>query len=661
MALRLEETLSAGVKARPDHPLDPLFPEEIVAASTAVRGRFEPGTDLLFETIDLEEPAKEVVRAHMPGADFPRVARFNAYKRGESGVYRGLVDLVAGKVARMDFLPDARPMISPEEFMMVEAAAKADPRFIAALERRGLADKLDLVCVDPWSAGNFGVPGEENRRLAHTFVWMRMFPLDNYYAHPVEGINVVVDVDQMTVLRVDDWYEDKDHHVPVPTTPCNYDHEILTEYQPHPKPLDIVQPEGPSFTVEGHRISWLGWDLRVGFNGREGLVLHQIGYTKNGKRRPIVYRASIAEMVVPYGSKDNAHHRKNVFDSGEYGFGRLVNSLELGCDCLGHIHYFDVDLSDLSGNVRTIKNAICLHEEDAGLAWKHFDFRTERTEVRRMRKLVISSITTVGNYEYASYWYIYQDGNIEFEMKATGVINTAACIPGQPGKYGTEVAPGVVGQIHQHVFSARLDMEVDGPNNTVVECNTVAPPMGPDSPHGNVFYMEETRLASELAARRNANFDTQRYWKIINPEKKNWVGTPTGYKLLPTSAVKAFTDPRGPSGKRASFMHHHLWVTPFAPDERYPAGEFMNHSTGEEGLPAWTAQDRPVENTDIVLWHSFGLHHLPRLEDHPVQPCVRCGFMLMPTGFFDQNPVIDLPPGKNQASRTNGGERCCSA
>ncbi|WP_035485230.1 primary-amine oxidase [Geminicoccus roseus] len=660
MALRLEETLATAAMALPDHPLDPLSAAEISAASALVRAHFEQDPSLLFETIDLEEPAKEVVRSHVAGAPLPRVARFNAYRKGETGVFKGLVDLVAGVVSKVEFLPGVRPMISPEEFMMIEEAAKADPRFIAALERRGLGDKLDLICVDPWSAGNFGVPGEEGKRLAHTFVWMRMFPLDNYYAHPVEGINVVVDVDKMVVLRVDDYFADAEP-IPVPETPVNYDSAIVTSYQPAGKPLDVVQPDGPSFVVEGNKVSWLGWDLRVGFNGREGLVLHQIGHSRDGRRRPIVYRASIAEMVVPYGSNERAHHRKNVFDSGEYGFGRLANSLELGCDCLGHIHYFDVQLSDLQGNPRTIKNGICLHEEDAGLAWKHFDFRTERTETRRMRRLVISSITTVGNYEYGSYWYLYQDGNIEFEMKATGVINTAACIPGNPGKYATEVAPGVVGQIHQHLFSARLDMEVDGPANTVVECNTVAPPMGPENPYGNVFYVEETPLTTELAARRNADFDQQRYWKITNPDVRNWVGKPTAYKLLPTSVVKAYTHPEGPSGKRAGFIYNHLWVTPFSADERYPAGEFMNHSPGGEGLPDWTARNRPIENTDIVLWHSFGLHHLPRVEDHPVQPCVRCGFMLMPTGFFDRNPVIDLPPGKNEASRSNGKASCCSA
>ena len=159
---------------------------------------------------------------------------------------------------------------------------------------------------------------------------------------------------------------------------------------------------------------------------------------------------------------DNGHFRKNVFDIGEYGIGKLANSLKLGCDCLGAIEYLDVHLNTMDGDVMTIEKAICIHEEDSGLLWKHWDFRTDRAEVRRARKLVVSSICTVGNYEYAMYWYFHIDGTIEFEMKATGIINTAACIPGEPAKYGKEVLPGVVGHIHQHIFCARLDMAIDG-------------------------------------------------------------------------------------------------------------------------------------------------------------------------------------------------------
>ena len=400
-------------------------------------------------------------------------------------------------------------------------------------------------------------------------------------------------------------------------------------------------------------MTWENWDFRVGFNGREGLVLHRIGYTVDGRRRPVVYRASIAEMVVPYGTPERSHYRKNVFDSGELGFGRMANSLTLGCDCLGAIHYFDAVVPDIFGHPRVIENCICLHEEDAGLSWKHFDVRTRRTEVRRARKLVVSSISTIGNYEYASYWYLHQDGRVEYEMKATGIINTAACHPGHPGRYGTEVAPGLVGHIHQHIFSARLDMEVDGPDNTVVECDTVAPQPGPDNPYGNAFYVDEHVLASELKAVRDTDFDRMRSWKVTNPGATNWLGQPTAYRLEAKSPVRPFTHPDSPSGRRSRFIQHQLWVTRFDPDERYPAGEFVNQSTGDDGLPAWVAQDRDLVNTDIVLWHSFGVHHVPRPEDHPVQPCVVCGFTLAPTGFFDQNPVIDLPPQTNKAS-------CCT-
>lgn len=635
------------------HPLDPLSAAEIARAGEIIRGHYQWGDALRVETIDIEEPDKQCVRGFVPGSPFPRIARFNIYRTGTMGVWQGRIDLGAGQVLSDRFRPEARAMVAVEEVLLIEKTVKADPRFREALSRRGLLAEVENMCIDPWTVGDFGHAIEKGRRVLNCFVWMRNGPLDNYYAHPVEGLHALIDLATLEILRVDDHFEEQGDHVPVPRTPLNFDADLLSEFRPPSAPLDVVQPEGPGYRVAGNKVTWENWDLRIGFNGREGLVLHGIGYSHKGVRRPIVYRASIAEMVVPYGSPERSHYRKNVFDSGEIGFGRMANSLTLGCDCLGTIHYFDAVVPDVFGKPRTIENAICLHEEDAGLAWKHFDVRSGRTEVRRARKLVISSISTIGNYEYASYWYLHQDGRIEYEMKATGIINTSGCHPGQPGKYGTEVAPGILGHIHQHVFCARLDMEVDGPDNTVVECDTIAPPPGPENPHGNAFYVEERPLTHEAGAQRNVDFSRMRFWKVINPNRRNWVGTHPGYKLEAGSAVQPFTHPDSPSGRRGRFIQHQLWVTKFHPEERFPAGEFVNQSTGDDGLPAWTAQDRGVANTDIVLWHSFGLHHLPRPEDHPVQPCVVCGFKLMPVGFFDQNPVIDLPRTTNRAS-------CCA-
>lgn len=636
------------------HPLDPLSAQEIASAAGIIRAHFPWGNDLRVETIDIEEPTKELVFNYVQGTPFPRIVRFNIYRRGVMGVWQGRADLGRGEVISETFRTDARAMVAVEEVLLIEKTVKADPRFQEALRRRGLLSEVDNMCIDPWTVGQFGYEEEQERRVLNCFVWMRTFPLDNYYAHPVEGLHALIDLSTLEILRVDDHFEASGNYIPVPRTPLNFDADVLTSFRAPSAPLDVVQREGPGYRVDGNKVTWENWDFRVGFNGREGLVLNTIGYTHQGQRRPIVYRASIAEMVVPYGTPERSHYRKNVFDSGEVGFGRMANSLKLGCDCLGTVHYFDAVVPDLFGAARTIENAICLHEEDAGLSWKHFDVRSGRTEVRRARKLVISSISTIGNYEYASYWYLHQDGRIEYEMKATGIINTAGCHPGNPGRYGAEVAPGIVGHIHQHIFCARLDMEVDGPNNTVVECDTIAPPMGPENPYGNAFYVEERPLITERTAQRNSDFTRMRYWKIANPEKRNWVGTPVAYKLEANSSVQPFTVPDSPSGRRGRFIQHQIWVTPFDAEERFPAGEFVNQSSGNDGLPAWTARDRNVENTDIVVWHSFGLHHLPRPEDHPVQSCVVCGFKLLPCGFFDQNPVIDLPRTANAAS-------CCTS
>jgi len=629
---------------RASHPLDPLTADEILTVTRAVRDHPDLGSDVLFETVELKEPAKSAVRAFTPGDPLTRFARAAVFRSGSIGVWRLVVSLEDGKIVSLEHLPEARPMIQIEEFMQIEDMVKSDPDFIAACRKRGIED-LSLVCVDPWSAGNFDVPGEVGRHLCHTFAWLRTREFDNLYAHPIEGLNAVVDIKTGEVIRIDDYGV-----TPVPMAEHNYESRFQETVRDHLKPINVEQPEGVSFSLDGRCITWHDWSMVIGFNAREALTLHDIRFAD----RPLVYRASLAEMVVPYGSPKNGHFRKNVFDVGEYGIGKLVNSLELGCDCLGAIQYLDADLNDMYGGIFTIPKAICIHEEDNGILWKHTDFRTEVTEVRRARKLVISSIATVGNYEYAMYWYFHLDGTMEFEIKATGILNTVGGEPGWSDKYATEVAPGVFGQIHQHVFCARLDMAIDGDDNSVVECNTHAEPAGDANPYGNAFYMSETVLKSEQSAARRISPEHQRYWKFINPGKTNYVGQPVGYKLEPQHCLTSYLAEDSPSGRRAAFTRNHLWVTAYDPEERYPAGEYMNHSDGSDGLAGFVSDDANVENTDIVVWHTFGLHHQPRLEDFPVQPCISSGFKLMPSGFFDRNPCLNLASDANAASCAAG-------
>jgi primary-amine oxidase len=316
----------------------------------------------------------------------------------------------------------------------------------------------------------------------------------------------------------------------------------------------------------------------------------------------------------------------------------------MGCDCLGLIQYFDVTIHDDRGEPVVIPRAVCLHEEDYSILWKHWDFVDGHTQVRRQRRLVLSYIGTNLNYEYGYYWYFYLDGTLELEVKLTGVMQTKGLAPGAEDRYSMAVAPGVGAMHHQHLFNVRLDMEVDGPANTVEEIDLVAAPEGPQNPWGNAMLMRSTPLLSEKSAKRSIGVSAGRSWAVTSANRRNALGKPTGYRLIPQNSPLLVAPPDTPLAKRASFAQHHLWVTRHHPDERHAGGEYPNQHPGGQGLPAWTAADRPLEAEDVVLWHTFGISHIARPEDWPVMPVERCGFTLRPWGFFDRNPTLDVPP-----------------
>ena len=620
------------------HPLDPLTAEEIESAVAILRAERSLNDGIRFETVTLNEPPKDAVLAFAEGDAITREAFLIVFDNGTSETHEAVVSLTAGEVTSWRHIPGVQPRITLDEFTECEEAIKADPDFIEALARRGITD-IDLVMVDPWTAGNFGIKDEEGMRLSMARCWLKTSANDNGYARPIEGLIPVVNLNGMEVVRVEDH-----GIVPLPPNDGNYAAEFIPRFRQDLKPLEITQPEGPSFQVEGNKVLWQKWSLRVGFTPREGLVLHGVGYEDKGRARPIMYRASLSEMVVPYGDPRPHNFRRNAFDVGEYGIGMLANSLVLGCDCLGEIYYFDAVLNDSRGQVMNIHNAICMHEEDFGILWKHTDWRTGQAEVRRSRRLVISFVATVGNYEYGFFWCFYQDGTIEYQIKLTGIIHTSAVPPGETPKYGTLVAPQLVGPIHQHLFNMRLDMSVDGQRNSVYEVNTVREPRGPDNPQGNAFYAQQTLLATESEAQRVIDPMSARYWVVVNPSAHNALGQPPGYKLMPGENVLPFPDDEASVTKRAGFTKNHVWVTPYARDEMAAAGDYVNQHPGGDGLPTWTQANRNVENTDVVLWHTFGLNHSTRPEDWPVMPVAYTGFTMKPVGFFDMNPALDVPP-----------------
>jgi primary-amine oxidase len=619
------------------HPLAPLSAAEIEAAVAVARAHECFTESARFAYIGLAPPTKDQVRAWRPGAPTDRRVRMMVVTGPDAHVMDMVASPSSGDLT-VDEVPGMRPGLLFEESITAIVALKEDPAWQAAMRRRGIED-LDTVQIDPWPAGSFGVSHEEGRRICRCLSYVRERPDDNGYARPVEGVIAFVDMARGDVLEVIDTGV-----VPLPPEGGSYYPEDVAQLRQDLRPLEITQPEGPSFEVDGNLVRWQKWSLRVSMDPVEGLILHEVGYEDGGRVRPVLFRASVSEMVVPYGDPGPMHGWKNAFDAGEWGLGRMANSLTLGCDCLGVIHYFDTVCATEGGVPYVAKNVICMHEEDYGILWKHYDARSDRSEVRRSRRLVVSSIATVGNYDYGFFWYFYLDGTIQFEAKLTGILSTMAVAPGEQPAFASMVAPQLAAPFHQHLFNVRLDVDVDGPTNSVYEVDTHPVAPGPDNPWSNAFAPTATLLSTELDAGRDVNPSTSRHWKIVNPRSRNRLGSPVAYKLVPGPTPTLLADPGSSVARRAGFATRNLWVTPYVPEERRAAGDYPNQHAGGDGLPRWTAQDRSIVERDIVVWYTFGLTHVPRPEDWPVMPVEYTGFMLVPTGFFDRNPALDVPP-----------------
>eukprot|EP01121_Diplochlamys_sp_Union-15-3_P017703 TRINITY_DN6284_c0_g1_i1.p1 TRINITY_DN6284_c0_g1~~TRINITY_DN6284_c0_g1_i1.p1 ORF type:complete len:635 (+),score=98.78 TRINITY_DN6284_c0_g1_i1:48-1952(+) len=623
------------------HPLDPLSITEINVAVRAVKSSIEYKEHFVFNCVTLKEPPKQDVIEYEKSGKHPIRMAFICLIDPKNGrVYEVHIDLGTQKHLNWkEAPPQAQPTLTPDDCFLAEKIVKESVEVSEELKKRGI--DISKVTADPWSVSYSGEKEWRNHRCVQLFLYTRNFDEDNHYAHPIDVLPVV-DINSGKVIKIDTCSKVRS----VPQTPSNYMAKFRPSLRNDLKPLYVQQPEGPSFKVEGNSVSWQKWNFRIGWNYREGLVLHRICYIDGDRNRPVVYRASLCEMAVPYGQPQYPFVRKVAFDVGDYGLGYCANSLALGCDCLGHIHYIDGVLANSKGEPYVIKNAICLHEEDHGVLWKHVEYRTGKSEVRRSRRLVVSFIATVVNYEYAFYWYFYQDGTLEFDIKATGELSTNDLGEEDEPKHGVLVMPGVNAQYHQHMFNARLDMSVDGFNNSVYEVDIKALPMEEKTnPYGNAFIAEDTLLTTEKNAKRVINSSTGRYWKITNPSITNSITKqPVAWTLHPKSSMLLLAHPDSWIAKRAQFATKSLWVTPYQPNENFPAGDYPNQSVGCEGISKWTQNDRNVTNTDIVLWHSFGLAHIPRPEDFPVMPVESTGFKLRPFGFFSENPSVDVPP-----------------
>jgi len=618
------------------HPLDPLSGAEISRAVELFRAQNE-ADGAFFSSVGLIEPPKAMVKE---GQQPPRMARLLGVDQTADGGFAAEVNLDEGSVLINRLQGDAQAPYGFADLGLAVLLTKSNADWQAAVTKRGVSIKteedLELIQLDPWPAGGFVHPKiPKGHRAVRCLTFVREDQTDNGYARPVHGLIAHVDITAQEVVAIED-----NGVVPMPRTSGRFDSAHQKTTRSDLKELSITQPDGPSFRVDGYKVSWQGYEFRVGMHPVNGLVLHQLSL----QERPLLYRAALSEMVVPYGDSDPMHRWKHVLDASEYNMGQLVNSLKLGCDCLGEIHYFDIDLVTHEGKVKKVENAICMHEEDYGIQWKHYDGNSQTSEVRRSRRLVVSSIFTIGNYDYGFYWYLYLDGTIEMEVKLTGIVGVSAL---GADKHDPSQSPLIskelTSPVHQHVFNFRLDWELDGGSNSLYESQIEVLPMAGDNSDGTQFRSVSQQLNDEASAKRNIAPELSRHWKVTNPAKLNGLGQPVAYKLLAQASPPLFAHSESKVSQRAGFGKHHLWATPYADGELHAAGPYTVMHEGQRGLPEITADNRDIRNCDLVMWHTVAITHVPRPEDWPVMPVEYCGFHLIPVGFFDHNPTLDLP------------------
>ncbi|AFZ28149.1 Cu2+-containing amine oxidase [Cylindrospermum stagnale PCC 7417] len=621
------------------HPLTSLTEAEISTAVSVLKQEKTLSETAAFPIIALQEPDKNEVIAFTPGKPFTRQVFLVVYERSQNKTFEGIVDLKTKTLHSWKQIPNAQPALFPLDYKLAEEVVKSHPQWQKAMQKRGITD-FDSIQISCWAPGILSQQEETaGNRLCRALSYYKGKHW-NFYGSPIEGVLATVDLNKGKIASFVD-------NGVVPFSKENWDYDIksLGKLLSPPKALNILQPQGKSFQINGNEIKWQGWQFRYLMHPRDGLVLYLVNYSDGENVRPVLYRASLSEMVVPYGDPNPNWTFRNAFDVGEYSLGLLGNKMELGKDIPENGVLLDAVFANGHGETYTMPKVIGIYERDNGILWKHYEFNTQRNDLRRSRELVIKITATVDNYDYGINWIFHQDGTLEIENELTGIMltqGTTAEKQSEANSYGQLIAKNIFGVHHQHFFNYRLDMDVDGQANSVMEMNVFGLPINDQNPLGNAIVVEKTPLAKETAAVRDLDMKHSREW-MISADKKNALGAAPGYMLMPGGNSPFFPVEKAKIREKAEFATHHVWVTKYKPGELYAGGDYPNQTNPGQGLPQYIADDESLTGEDVVLWYTMGVTHIPRPEDWPVMPTHRVGFKLIPRGFFSRNPAINLP------------------
>ncbi|MBI3049627.1 MAG: tyramine oxidase [Acidobacteria bacterium] len=647
LALALSVAVTPVAAQNVQHPLDPLSFQEYWAVLEVLQDTGHLNAETRFSIVNLRQPDKDMVWNWARGRDFPRQA-FAVVRQG-ADAYEAVVDVRQRRLVSWTRLEGVQPNWLDEEFRLMEKEVKSHPDFIAAMKKRGITDLTFYRCRGG-PPGYFGTDEQRGRRIAHVQC-SDTRGVRNTWPRQITGLTAVVDLNAKQVLRVVD-----EGVIPVTRAVADYDPTSIGPAREVPSPIRIDQPLGPGFRLDGHVVDWQKWRFHVRPDQRVGTVVSSVTYGDRDRPRQVLYEGHLSEIFVPYMDPAFDWYRRNFLDAGEFSAGGLLKPLLRGLDCPEGAVYLDGLIADDEGRPKTVPNVICLFEREAGdMAWRHF---SEEAESRRKRDLVVRSAAVLGNYDYVFDWSFQQDGSIRVAVGATGIAEVKSTTVARANApratnggsaadtgdmYGRFVDQNLIAVNHDHYFNFRLDVDVDGPVNTFVADRLVTKTLPAENPRRSIWVREPVTARTESQAMLHMDMDRPALWRVLGTTRTNHVGYPTSYQLMPGMTIKTLLTPDDYPRQRAGFIDHQLWVTPYRAEERYAAGDYPTLSTPGQGLPAWTKANRRIEQSDVVLWYTTGMHHVVRAEDWPVMPVLWHSFELRPFDFFDRNPALDLP------------------
>ncbi|KAL0413093.1 UNVERIFIED_CONTAM: Primary amine oxidase 2 [Sesamum radiatum] len=586
------------------HPLDPLTPFEQTQVHTIVKSLYQ---NVTFHYVGLDDPDKAAVLSWLSSPQTSQVPDRQAFviARADSQSHEIVVNLATQQVVT-DKVYDGYgyPILTFEEQTAASQLPRTYAPFLASIEKRGLV--LDQVFCGSSTVGWYG--NESSKRVVALMCYYINGTI-NFYMRPIEGITFTVDLDEMKIIG----YRDR-VVLPVPKADGTDYREAAQKstFDNHLKGITISQPDGPSFTVEGHTVRWANWEFHVAFDMRSGPVISLVSiYDHNeDEYRRVMYRGFISELFVPYMDLTEEWYYRTFMDAGENGFGQSAVPLQPLRDCPENAMFLDGYFTAQDG--------------------------TPVTEVRPDVSLVLRMVSTVANYDYVIDWEFKQTGTIKVTAGLTGLLAVRGSIYTHKDQimqeeYGTLLAENVLGPHHDHFISFHLDLDVDGETNSFVKAK---------------LQRRESDAKIHLGSGATEIL-------VTNPNKRTKVGNDIGYRLIPRTVASRLLANDDYPQKRGAFTKYNVWVTPYNRSEKWAGGLFVDQSHGDDNLATWSLRDREIEKEDIVLWYTLGFHHVPCSEDFPIMPTLTNGFELKPTNFFDYNPMLKFKPPKQVPRASN--------